>query len=133
MKNHLLSAGLIMLSLTVTHCKSGLVTMSNNCYNLISTGQSQNKSGDYSSALDNFNKVLSKCDAYDAKEKANAGKAAALNGLRQYNDALTAANAGLKINASSLDNLFERANAELGLGMATEAKADLATITNLTG
>jgi tetratricopeptide (TPR) repeat protein len=39
----------------------------------------------------------------------------------------------LKINASSLDNLFERANAELGLGMTGEAKADLSTITNLTG
>lgn len=125
--------GLIALALTVTHCKSGLVTMSNSCYNMISTGQSQNKSGDYSSALDNFNKVLSKCDAYDAKEKAYAGKAAALNGLHQYNDALAAANAGIKINAGSLDNLFERANAELGLGMIDNAKSDLGTITNLTG
>jgi tetratricopeptide (TPR) repeat protein len=133
MKNHLLSAGLILLSLTTTQCKSGLVTTSNNCYNLISTGQSQNKSGDYSSALDNFNKVLSKCDAYDAKEKGYAGKAAALNGLHQYNDALTAANAGLKISSSSLDNLFEKANAELGLGMTGEARADLSTITSLTG
>jgi len=133
MKNHFLSVGLIALSLTAVQCKSGLVTMSNSCYNMISTGQSQNKSGDYSSALDNFNKVLSKCDAYDAKEKAYAGKAAALNGLHQYNDALTAANAGLKINSSSLDNLFERANAELGLGMKGDARADLSTITNLTG
>ena len=133
MKNHLIATGLILLSLTATQCKSGLVTMSNNCYNLISTGQSQNKAGNYNDALDNFNKVLSKCDAYDAKEKAYAGKAGALNGLRQYNDALTAANAGLKINPSSLDNLFERANAELGLGMTGEAKADLSTITNLTG
>ncbi len=133
MKNHFLSVGLIALSLTATQCKSGLVTMSNSCYNMISTGQSQNKSGDYSSALDNFNKVLSKCDAYDAKEKAYAGKAAALNGLHQYNDALTAANAGLKINSSSLDNLFERANAELALGMTGDARTDLATITNLTG
>lgn len=133
MKNHFLSVGLIALSLTAVQCKSGLVTMSNSCYNMISTGQSQNKSGDYSSALDNFNKVLSKCDAYDAKEKAYAGKAAALNGLHQYNDALTAANAGLKINSSSLDNLFEKANAELGLGMTSDARADLSTITNLTG
>jgi tetratricopeptide (TPR) repeat protein len=107
--------------------------MSNSCYDLINNGQSQNKAGNYSAALDNFNKVLSKCDAYDAKEKGYAGKAAALNGLQQYNDALTAANAGLKINGSSLDNLFERANAELALGMIDNAKADLNTITNLTG
>jgi len=133
MKNHLITTGLIIISLATTQCKSGLVTMSNSCYKLISDGQSQNKAGNYSTALDDFNKVLSKCDAYDAKEKGYAGKAAALNGLRQYNDALDAANAGLKINGSSLDNLFERANAELGLGMADNAKADLATITNLTG
>jgi tetratricopeptide (TPR) repeat protein len=133
MKNHLITTGLLVMSLAVTQCKSGLVTMSNSCYKLISDGQSQNKAGNYSTALDDFNKVLSKCDAYDAKEKGYAGKAAALNGLRQYNDALDAANAGLKINGSSLDNLFERANAELGLGMTDNAKADLATITNLTG
>jgi tetratricopeptide (TPR) repeat protein len=132
MKNHLLSAGLIALSLTVTHCKSGLVTMSNNCYDMISTGQSQNKAGNYSAALDNFNKVLSKCDAYDAKEKGYAGKAASLNGLGQYNDAVAAANAGLKINSSSLDNLYERANAELALGMAENARADFNTMLNLT-
>jgi tetratricopeptide (TPR) repeat protein len=133
MKNHLLSVGLIALCLTATQCKSGLVTMSNSCYDMINTGQSQNKSGDYNSALDNFNKVLNKCEAYDAKEKAYAGKAAALNGLHQYNDALTAANAGLKINGSSLDNLFERANAELALGMIDNARGDLNAITSLTG
>jgi len=132
MKNHLLSMGLIVLSLTATRCKSGLVTMSNSCYNMISAGQSQNKAGNYSAALDNFNKVLSKCDAYDAKEKGYAGKAASLNGLRQYNDALDAANAGLKINSSSLDNLFERANAELALGMSDNARADFNTMLNLT-
>jgi tetratricopeptide (TPR) repeat protein len=82
--------------------------------------------------LDNFNQVLKKCDAFDAKEKAFAGKATALNGLRQYNDALDAANQGLKIDKTSIDNLFEKANAELGLGMHDEARADLNTITNLT-
>src|SRR5882757_7737461 len=133
MKNHLLILGLIVLSITATQCKSGLVTTSNGCTDLINTGQSQNKTGNYAGALDNFNKVLQKCDAYDAKEKGYAGKAAALNGLHQYNDALIAANAGLKINSSSLDNLFERANAELALGMTGEARADLSAITNLTG
>jgi tetratricopeptide (TPR) repeat protein len=131
MKNRIVS-GLIATALLTAHCKSGLVTMSNGCYDLISTGQSQNKSGNYNAALDNFNKVLQKCDAYDAKEKGYAGKAAALNGLRQYNDALAAANAGLKIDKNSLDNLFEKAAAELGLGMNADARTDLATITSLT-
>jgi tetratricopeptide (TPR) repeat protein len=132
MKTLLSLLSLIALSLTASHCKSGLVTMSNSCYDLINSGQSQNKAGNYNAALDNFNKVLQKCDAYDAKEKAYAGKAAALNGLGQYNDALTAANEGLKINRTSLDNLFERANAELALGMTDNARADLNTITGLT-
>lgn len=132
MKNRLLATGLLGLSLVFSHCKSGLVTMSNSCYNMISSGQSQNKAGNYSAALDNFNTVIKKCDAYDAKEKAYAGKAASLNGLRQYNDALDAAAEGLKVNKTSIDNLFEKANAELGLGRYADAKADLNTITDLT-
>jgi len=107
--------------------------MTNGCYDLIKTGQDRNKSGDYNAALEDFNKVLQKCDAYDAKEKAYAGKAGALNGLKQYNDALTAARQGLQVNKTSIDNLFEKANAELGLGMNAEARADLNTIAGLTG
>src|SRR3954452_25420222 len=121
MKNRLTATSLIAIVLIFSHCKSGLVTTSNSCYNLISSAQSQNKAGNYSAALDNFNTVLKKCDAYDAKEKGYAGKAAALNGLKQYNDALEAANQGLKINKNSLDNLFEKASAELGLGMDADA------------
>ncbi|HTI07939.1 MAG TPA: hypothetical protein VL832_05265 [Puia sp.] len=133
MKTSISVLSLVILSIIASQCKSGLVTMSNSCYDLINSGQSQNKAGNFSAALDNFNKVLQKCDAYDAKEKAYAGKAAALNGLQQYNDALAAASAGLKINTASLDNLFEKANAELALGMTDQAKADLNAITALTG
>ena len=131
MKNHLIVLG--VTALLFCQCKSGLVTMSNGCYNLINEGQAQNKSGNYTGALDNFDKVLQKCDAYDAKEKGYAGRAAALNGLSRYNEALDAANKGLAINKSSLDNLYERANAELELGRTADAKADLSTITSLTG
>lgn len=133
MKKHLTAGSLAAILFLFSQCKSGLVTMSNGCYDLISQGQAQNKAGNYTAALDNFNSVLQKCDAYDAKEKGYAGKAAALNGLQQYNDALDAANQGLKVDKSSLDNLFERANAELGLGRNADAKADLNTITLLTG
>jgi len=80
MKNTLLLAGVLSAALIVSQCKSGLVTMSNGCYNLISSGEASNKAGNYTAALDDFNQVLKKCDAYDAKEKAFAGKAAALNG-----------------------------------------------------
>jgi tetratricopeptide (TPR) repeat protein len=125
-------ATLLLMSQLIIQCKSGLVTTSNKCYNAINSAQAQNKAGDYSSALANFNEVLKQCDAYDAKEKAYAGKATALNGLHQYNDALAAAGTGLKINKNSLDNLFAKVNAEEGLGMHDAAAADLKTINNLT-
>ncbi len=119
-------------SLALISCKSGLVTTSNGCYNLIQSAQAQNRAGDYTDALANFNEVLKKCDAFDAKRGAYGGKAAALNGLRQYNDALAAAQEGLKIDNNNLECLFEKASAELGLGMNTEAKADLQTVVSLT-
>src|SRR5258708_16232414 len=133
MKYHRTAGSLVAILFVFTQCKSGLVTMSNGCYDLINQGQAQNKSGNYTTALDDFNTVIQKCKAYDAQEKGYAGKAAALNGMSQYNDALDAANKGLAINKSSLDNLFERANAEAGLGRNADARADLNTITLLTG
>jgi tetratricopeptide (TPR) repeat protein len=114
------------------NCNSGLVTTSNSCYNLIKSSNDQNKAGDYSSALANFNEILKKCDAYDAKIPAYAGKAAALNGLRQYQDALAAAQEGLKLDKTSIYNLFEKASAEAGLGMSAEAKTDLQSVISLT-
>lgn len=133
MKNSLAISSLIIGAFIFPQCKSGLVTMSNSCYDFINQGQAQNKSGNYTAALDDFNKVLQKCDAYDAKEKGYAGKAAALNGLQQYSDALDAAKKGLAINRTSLDNLFEKANAEIGLGNYSDARTDLNVISQLTG
>ncbi len=132
MKKYFVLSGLVVVGLTVTNCKSGLVTTSNGCYNLIQSSQAQNRAGDYTSALANFNEILKKCDSYDAKEPAYSGKATALNGLGQYNDALAAANEGLKLDKTNVESLFEKANAELGLGMNTEAKADLQTVVSLT-
>ncbi len=120
------------ISILMAQCKSGLVTMTNSCYNSIQQGQSANKAGNYSNALDLFNEVLQKCDAYDAKEKGYAGKAAALNGMQKYNEALDAANQGLNINKSSIDNLFEKATAEFGLNKAADVKNDFSTIIDLT-
>jgi len=122
----------LCISLLTVYCKSGLVTTSNACYNLIASSQAQNRAGDYSSALANFNEILKKCDSYDAKLPGYAGKAEALNGLHQYNEALAAANEGLKLDKTSITNLFEKASAELGLGMDAQAKADLQTVVSLT-
>ena len=122
----------VLCILLFVNCNSGLVTTSNSCYNLIKSSNDQNKAGDYSSALANFNEILKKCDAYDAKIPAYAGKAAALNGLHQYQDALAAAQEGLKLDKTSIYNLFEKASAEAGLGMSAEAKTDLRAVISLT-
>jgi tetratricopeptide (TPR) repeat protein len=132
MKNSVIFPFIIIYSFVLSDCKSGLVTTSNGCYNLIQSSQAQNRAGDYSSALANFNEILKKCDAYDAKIPAYAGKAESLNGLHQYNEAMAAAQEALKLDKTNVEGLFEKASAELGLGMNAEAKADLQTITALT-
>jgi len=121
-----------IISMLLVQCRSGLITTSNSCYDSIKNGEAANKAGNFSNALDVFNGVLKKCDAYDAKEKGYAGKAAALNGMQRYNEALEAANEGLKINKSSIDNLFEKATAEFGLNKPADAKNDFSTIIDLT-
>jgi tetratricopeptide (TPR) repeat protein len=125
-------SNVLFYSVLFSCCKSGLVTTSNGCYNLIKSSGDQNRAGDYNSALANFNEILKKCDAYDAKIPAYAGKSESLNGLHEYNDALASAQEGLKLDKSSVDNLFEKATAELGLGMNSEARADLQTVISLT-
>ena len=132
MKQFFVLPALVLVGLAATKCKSGLVTTSNGCYNLIQSSQAQNRAGDYTSALANFNEILKKCDSYDAKEPAYSGKATALNGLGQYSDALAAASEGLKLDKTNIESLFEKASAELGLGMNAEAKADLQTVVSLT-
>jgi tetratricopeptide (TPR) repeat protein len=123
---------LAFCSLLFANCRSGLVTMTNACYNAIKEGNAYNDAGNYSDAVDKFNIVLKKCDAYDAKEKGYAGLATAYNGMQQYSEALNAANAGLKISSTSVDNMFQKAAAELGLNMKAEAKADFAKVIDMT-
>lgn len=123
---------LAFCSLLFANCRSGLVTMTNACYNAIKEGNAYNDAGNYSDAVDKFNIVLKKCDAYDAKEKGYAGLATAYNGMQQYSEALNAANAGLKISSTSVDNMFQKATAELGLNMKAEAKADFAKVIDMT-
>ncbi len=55
--------------LLLMNCRSGLVTTTNACYDAVKQGTAYNEAGDYSAAAEQFNTVLKKCDAYDAKEK----------------------------------------------------------------
>ena len=74
-----------------------LITMSNKCYKQVQAGNQQNDQGQYQEALNTFTKVLKDCSAKDAKEEGNVGKAIAFNGLKQYNDAITAAESAIKV------------------------------------
>lgn len=133
MKNFFILVYLCFGSLLLMNCRSGLVTTSNKCYDAIKAGNASNAAGNYSAAADQFTNILKQCDAYDAKEKGYAGLATAYNGMGQYSQALEAANAGIKISSTGVDNLFQKAEAELGLNMQAEAKADFAKIIDMTG
>lgn len=110
-----------------------LLTMSNKCYKQVQAGNKQNDQGQYQDALTTFTKVLKDCSAKDAKEEGNVGKAIALNGLQQYEEAISAANAAIK--ASKQTNVmayYARSYAYRNLGNTADAKADLVKITGLT-
>ncbi len=122
----------IALILIQTGCKSGLVTTSNACYNLLTQADASQRSKNYTQALTQYSQVMENCKAFDAKERAYAGKAAAQNGLKQYSEAYNTAMEGLSINKNSVDIIFQKANAELGLNREADAKADFNTVLSLT-
>jgi tetratricopeptide (TPR) repeat protein len=110
-----------------------LFTMSNKCYKQVEAGNKQNDQGQYQDALTTFTKVLKDCSAKDAKEEGNVGIAIAFNGLKQYEDAINAANVAIK--ASKQKNVmayYARSYASGRLGRTEDAQADLIKITDLT-
>ena len=110
-----------------------LITMSNKCFKLVQTGKKQNDQGQYQKALDSFKKVLKDCSAKDAKEEGNIGIAIASNGLKQYENAIIAANTAIKASKqNSVMAYYARSHAYSSLGRTEEAKADLTKITELT-
>lgn len=122
----------IILIVIQTGCKSGLVTTSNSCYNLLTQADASQRSKNYTQALAQYTQVLENCKAFDAKERGYAGKAAAQNGLKQYADAYNTAMDGLSVNKNSVDIIFQKANAELGLNRKADAQADFQTVISLT-
>jgi len=110
-----------------------LMTMSNKCFKQVQAGNKLNDQGQYQQALDTFSKVLKDCSAKDAKEEGNVGIAIASNGLKQYDNAVTAANNAIK--ASKQNNVtayYARSHAYSNLGRTEDAKADIVKITDLT-
>jgi len=108
-----------------------LITMSNKCYKQVQAGNQQNDQGQYQEALNTFTKVLKDCSAKDAKEEGNVGKAIAFNGLKQYNDAITAAESAIKVSKqTNVMAYYARSYALDNVGRTEEA--DIVKITDLT-
>lgn len=122
----------IVLIVIQSGCKSGLVTTSNACYNLLTQADASQRAKNYAQALSEYSQVLENCKAYDAKERAYAGKAAAQNGLKQFSEAYNTATEGLSIDKNSVEIIFQKANAELGLNKVADAKADFNSVISLT-
>jgi tetratricopeptide (TPR) repeat protein len=110
-----------------------LITMSNKCYKQVQAGNQQNDQGQYQEALTTFTKVLKDCSTKDAKEEGNVGKAIAFNGLKQYDDAVTAAESAIKVSKqTNVMAYYARSYAYNNLGRTEDAKADVVKITDLT-
>ena len=110
-----------------------LITMSNKCYKQVQAGNQQNDQGQYQEALTTFTKVLKDCSTKDAKEEGNVGKAIAFNGLKQYDEAVTAAESAIKVSKqTNVMAYYARSYAYNNLGMTEDAKADVVKITDLT-
>jgi tetratricopeptide (TPR) repeat protein len=110
-----------------------LVTMSNKCFKLVQAGNKQNDQGDHANALTTFTKVLKDCSTKDAREEGNIGLAIASNGLRQYDQAITAANNAIKASKqTSVMAYYARSHAYGNLGRTADAKADIIKINELT-
>ncbi|MBE9462250.1 tetratricopeptide repeat protein [Dyadobacter subterraneus] len=110
-----------------------LITMSNKCYKQVQAGNQQNDQGQYQEALNTFSKVLKDCSAKDAKEEGNVGKAIAFNGLKQYNEAITAAESAIKVSKqTNVMAYYARSYALNNVGRTEDAKADIVKITDLT-
>ena len=110
-----------------------LITMSNKCFKQVQAGKKQNDQQQYQEALKTFKKVLKDCSAKDAKEEGNIGIAIASNGLKEYDNAINAANTAIKVSKqNNVMAYYARSHAYRNLGRTEEAKADLTKITELT-
>ena len=86
----------------------------------------------YQEALDAFQQMESSCKTKDAKESIAVGKAEALNGLGNYQEAINASDAALKITKDkSLKGLFQKAYAQAHLKQFDAANATFASMISL--
>ena len=109
-----------------------LITVSNKCYKQIQLGNEQNDARDFEVALQTFEDILKKCSAKDGKEQGNLGKAIALNGLGEFEEAIQAANVAIKFSKNkNVMAYYARSYANRNLNNESAAREDLIKITQL--
>jgi tetratricopeptide (TPR) repeat protein len=130
MKRNYFLALLLMASCTVT---AQTFTMSKKCKVLIDSANVLLKDKDFQPALDAFVAMEKSCSTKDAKEATAVGKAEAYNGLGQYDEAIKASDAALKLTKNkSLNGFFQKAIAQNKTGQVEASKATFANVIALT-
>lgn len=127
---------LLIFSALIFTCMSAeaqLFTMSNKCFDQVKNGKKKLDSLKYDDALTNFNYVLSKCNTKDAKLEGNLGKARALNGLKQYEEAITCATTAITTSKNTnVMAYYTRSYAYQKTNRPDDARNDLQKVTELT-
>src|SRR5688572_20398150 len=85
----------LLLGYGTVHAQT--ITMGKECRAKNDNATSLLKEKKYQEALDAYKQMESSCKTKDAKESIAVGKAEALNGLGNYQEAITASDAALKI------------------------------------
>lgn len=104
----------------------------NDCEDAIAAANLQNDAGDYAGALGAFDAIVGECDGKSERIAIQTGRAHALNMMKRYPEALTAADAVLADDDEHLFGLFERAYANEHMGSMEAATADYERIIQLT-
>jgi tetratricopeptide (TPR) repeat protein len=108
-------------------------TMNKSCREKNQAGMDQLKEKKFDEALQTFTQMEKSCNTKDAKEAWGVGKAEALNGLKNYQDALTESDKVLKVTkGKSLMALFQKAIAQNGLKQPEEASKTFSQMMSLT-
>jgi tetratricopeptide (TPR) repeat protein len=106
--------------------------MGDTCSEAVAAAEQLNGYGEYADALAAFDALVEDCGTRDARERINAGRARALNGMGRHEEAIVAAEATLDAYDENLFGFYERAYAEEQLGDMEAATADYNRVIELT-
>lgn len=127
-----LPLALSALLLSVAPVHGQLQTMGSDCREPIEAAELMNDGGDHAEALAAFDAIVEDCTTRDSRERIQAGRAQAYNGMGRYEEAIAAADATLEAYDKNLDGFFERAYAHEQMGDLAAAEADYNRVIELT-